>query len=385
MAALRSILRHTSKSPNFIPLPRTTSRLNHTQTNSKQARFPPVLIAAAVLGTATYYALSPSTPKTLNPDTFTPYTITSKHTISPTSVIFTISPHQHDPSPPYLSDSKWKYPLWSVEFKQPEVQIARHYTPLPVDAEDGSLSFYIRAVGGGEMSNYLNRLAVGRDVYLRGPHAGFDILQRLGAQKDVVFLAGGTGVVPGMQVARAVLERDTSSRVKILWAVRKREELQGRQAGWTFWRTPTEVTSELEDASAMGERLARMKAKYGERLVIKVAVDEERTRFTERDVRDALAEGGQATPGDGCRLHDQRLHTRVSEFEEPGVPCECAASAGPGKNLLMVSGPDGFIAHYVGDKTWRGGTLTQGGVGGVAGLLQKRNPALANDWLVLKL
>lgn len=408
VAPIRSILRR-SRPSKWLPTltPRqlnasshswTTKRFNHTTNTThthKQARaFPSILVALALVSTATYYIITPRRKTTLNADTFIPYTITSKQIISPTSVIFTISPHQHDPSLPYLlpNSNQWKYPLWSVEFKQPEVQIARHYTPLPPadgeDPQDGTLSFYIRAVGGGEMSNYLNRLGVGRDVYLRGPHPGFDILQRLGAQKNVVFLAGGTGVVPGMQVAKAVLENDDASTVKLLWAVRKREEVQlhtPAARSWWMAAKPTELTSDLVEPSPMGKQLAQMKAKYGERLSIQVAVDEERTRFTESDVRDALSTGGHATAGKGCRMHDQLLHVRASEFEEHDTACQCATADKTGKNLLMVSGPDGFISHYAGEKIWLGGTLTQGPVRGVAGLLQRKNPTLANDWLVLKL
>ncbi|KAG8424562.1 mitochondrial peripheral inner membrane protein [Metarhizium acridum] len=406
-APLRTILRPSCKwAPKYsssqpcASISRKPKRFLCTTHTHKEARaFPSIFIAISLMGVATYYVLTPTSHKTLNSDSFIPYTITSRQPISPTSVIFTISPHQHDPSLPYLlpNSKEWKYPLWSVEFKQPEVQIARHYTPLPPadgeNTQDGTLRFYIRAVGGGEMSNYLNRLGVGRDVFLRGPHTGFDVLKRLGEQKNVVFLAGGTGVVPGMQVAKAVLERDTTASVELLWAVRKREELQrccqsgSARPWWNFWSAaaPTELTAEVEEPSAMGKQLAQMKAKYGERLAVRVAVDEERTHFTERDIGDALASGGRTLPGPGCQLHDQRLHVRASEFEDAGTKCQCSPADKPGKNLLMVSGPDGFIAHYAGHKKWIGGTLTQGTVGGVAGVLQKKNPVLANDWLVLKL
>ncbi|KHO00352.1 FMI1 protein [Metarhizium album ARSEF 1941] len=384
----------------YASVPARSKRCHHTTHAHREARvLASTLIGIGLIGTASYYVLAPTSHKSLNRDTFIPYTITSRQPISPTSVVFTVSPHGSDPSLPYLlpNSKTSKYPLWSVEFKQPEVQIARHYTPLPPtdgeNTEDGSLSFYLRAVGGGEMSNYLNKLSVGQDVYLRGPHAGFDVLQRLGEQKNVVFLAGGTGVVPGMQVATAVLERGTASSVKLLWAVRRREELQrccGQSSATPWWKffsaaAPIELSAEVEQPSAMGKRLAQMKAKYGERLSIRVAVDEERVKFTEKDMEDALAAGGPTLSSPGCQLHDQRLHVQASEFEELSAECHCAAGNDSGKNLLMVSGPAGFVAHYAGDKAWLGGVLTQGAVGGVAGMLQRRNPTLANDWLVLKL
>ncbi|KAG5936254.1 hypothetical protein E4U60_002677 [Claviceps pazoutovae] len=390
-----------------------------SNTHHKQARvLPSVAIALAILGTASYFLAPSSRSSTLNESTFVPYTITACDAISPSSVLFTITPpHQHGASSlPYLApqaSTQWKHPLWSVEFKQPEVQIARYYTPLPPhhdeDPRDGKLRFYVRAVNGGEMSNYLRRLRVGNEVYLRGPHPGFDVLGRLGACKNVVFLAGGTGVVPGMQVARAVLENDDSAQMKLLWAVRKREEAQSvssagqqqqRQPWWKVWTTGiqsaavlTEMTTDLENPSAIAEELMRLKDRFGSRLQIRLAVDEENTQFTAKEIQSALRTCQEIrTPvamavGKGCLFHDQLLHVQASEFEDPGSACRCEVDLGgrPGKNLFMVSGPDGFVTHYAGQKRWLGGTLTQGSVGGVVGQLQTRDVSLASDWLVLKL
>lgn len=250
------------------------------------------------------------------------------------------------------------------------------------------------------MSKYLSRLGVGRDVYLRGPHTGFNVLERLGSRGRVVFLAGGTGLVPGMQVATAVLESSHDTSVSLLWAVRKREEIQSSngsapagQPWWKFWSSPqpTGFTSDVESPSPIARQLGQMKRKYGDRLDIRIAVDEERTQFTQKDIQRVLLTPSKmystTSISSGCQLHDQRLQEQASEFQDPiAVPCKCHAGNGlPGKNLFMVSGPDGFVAHYAGDKEWLRGTLTQGAVGGIAARLQSQNPELANDWLVLKL
>ncbi|PTB69555.1 hypothetical protein BBK36DRAFT_1156124 [Trichoderma citrinoviride] len=408
----------------------TQSSPRPARTSSKSRRIP-LLVTAAILGSTIYYLASPpSRPTLLNTETFVPYTITSREAISPTSFIFTISPHAPNPSLPYLvpSTSSWRYPLWSVEFKQPQVQIARHYTPLPPhddgqqqqqqqrqDPADGSLSFYVRAIGGGEMSTYLSRLGVGQDVWLRGPHVGFDVVARLGEMDNVVFLAGGTGVVPAMQVAKAVLDKSPEAHVTLLWAIRRREELQQQQAStvrkkqqpswWQFWAAtknsgePEELTAQLQHPSPIAKQLTALKEKHGQRLHIQVAIDEEQTHFRELDLQRAIISPGpplsssssssssprRSTSASGCRLHDSAMLELAPEFEAPAAADDCKCGRGAGKNLFLVSGPDGFVAHYAGPKRWLGGQQVQGPVGGVAARLQRRYPWLADDWLVLKL
>ncbi|KAH7212659.1 transmembrane amino acid transporter protein-domain-containing protein [Fusarium oxysporum] len=365
--------------------------------------FPSLIVVGIILVSGGYYLLTPpSRPNTLNEITFVPYGITAREAISPTSFVITAVPRTPNPSLPYLnpSDKHWRYPLWSVEFKQPEVQISRHYTPLPPlsteDPIDGSLRFYIRTVGDGEMSNYLGRRQVGEDVFLRGPHVGFELAERLGEHSRLVFLAGGTGVVPGIQAAKAVLEANEKSSVDLLWAVRKREEVQKsappRQSSWKFWqeKKPTTLGTEVESPSPVTKRLQDLKMAYGDRLRIQVVVDEEGTRFQDRDISNAIAAspGTVASFSAGCRFHDQAMHVHASEFalaEGPGCVCKPSEGTTPGKNLFIVSGPDGFIEYYAGPKIWLGGQQTQGPISGIAGYLQKQNPLLARDWLVLKM
>ncbi|WAO94062.1 FAD-binding FR-type domain-containing protein [Fusarium falciforme] len=358
-----------------------------------------------IIGGAGYYLATPhSKPDTLNDISFVPYAITHREAISPTSFVITIVPRKPNPSPPYLTSSdtssRWSHPLWSVEFKQPEVQISRHYTPLPPlaseDPADGALRFYIRAVGDGEMSNYLARRQVGQDVFLRGPHIGFELAERLGEHKRLVFLAGGTGVVPGMQAAKAVLEASPDASVDLLWAVRKREEIQNsaapKQSSWKFWqeKKPTTLGLQVENPSPVTRRLQDLKATYGDRLSIQVVVDEEGTKFQDKDIKNTIlaSPSTAVSPSSGCRFHDQMMHVHASEFALPDAPgCACTPPKGTpvGKNLFIVSGPDGFIEHYAGAKIWLGGQQTQGRVGGIAGQIQRQNPTIAQDWLVLKM
>ncbi|KAH0498037.1 hypothetical protein TgHK011_005316 [Trichoderma gracile] len=367
----------------------TTQSHSNNSRPPKRSRKTPLLITTAILGSTIYYLTSPpSKPSLLNSETFVPYTITSREAISPTSFIFTISP-THQTLPSRISSPR------------------RHHGGIPSDGQedpaDGSLSFYVRAIGGGEMSTYLSRLGVGQDVWLRGPHVGFDVAARLGEMNKIVFLAGGTGVVPAMQVAKAVLDKNPETHVNILWAVRKRDELQQlssspavrKPSWWHFWAVrdsePEELTTQLQHPSPIARQLTALQAKYGQRLHIQVAIDEEQTHFREPDLQKAISSGpssshfSRSISASGCRLHDAAMLELAPEFEAPAAADECKCARGAGKNLLMVSGPDGFIAHYAGPKRWLGGQQVQGPVGGVAARLQRRHPWLADDWLVLKL
>lgn len=369
-------------------------RATPIQYRKLQARaFPPVLFAAVAVGGISYYLLSSPEPSTiLNKERFVPYDLTSRTAISPTSFVFTASPRNPVNASTYLDGDKWRYSQWSVEFKQPEVQIARHYTPLPplsdAEAREGVLRFYVRTVPGGEMSSYLGRLGPGSEIWLRGPHAGFDVAGRLGVQgKKVVFLAGGTGIVPGLQVARAVLDSDESASVSLFWAVRKREELQGttKIEGLSWWTKPKllDVKEEIEKPSPIGRELQILKQAYGARLDIKVAIDEEKTAIDQQTVQAALTTSAIKDSAPDCRLHSQRMMQMAPELEEPGQDCACGPEGG--KNLLIVSGPEGFVSRWAGPKAWVQGIETQGAMGGILGQVMKSNAGLARDWLVLKL
>lgn len=431
--------------------------------DKKSRSFITIFTYVAVLGSsgsaAAYLLLycqpfGTSSPPSLNRHTFTPFVVTAREAVSPQSAILTVSLGSGAAASLHGQDvGSSKYPLWSVEFKQPEVQIARHYTPLPLlpppQQDDAvSLRFYIRAVHGGEMSKYLlTRLHVGSTVHLRGPHLGFALFPRLGSRKSVVFLAGGTGIVPGLQVASAILQNDAAAVVSLLWSVRQRNEVVAQLPPSsppphpqqiaaslaplaTWWETAAtrllllfsraavakrEITAQLENPTPIARELVRLKAQYGDRLTIKLAVDEEHTNFTKRDIQDALnrspSGAGAGALGSSlhnnnsditagseaaaCVLHDQLLHTRASDMAEDddagsdNASCRCALGENgslPGKNLFFVSGSDGFIAHYAGAKAWSGGKLTQGPVSGVAAQLQSRDGSpLSKDWLVLKL
>ena len=449
-----------------MPIRRISAgRTDHERAQSSEVVGPPIrrpargkkLFVGAILSLTVglLYAIipdnSPSRSKSspaLNDETFRKFTVVSNEQISPTSFILTVEPSLSSDARENAEVIRraWDHGLWSVEVKQPQLQIARHYTPLPPppsqqqqqppqDGHGATLRFLVRRYEGGEVSRYLSRLrgrgalgAGGDVVELRGPHLGFDVAARLGdAGRDVVFLAGGTGIAPALQMARRMLSVPGGEglSVQILWANRSaldcvgcpRLGTQGRRSWWP-WPTSNRNLNKDEGPGAPSpivQQLRDLEAVYkqqGKTLELKCVVDEEGSRVSAGDLTAAVsrpplpaastalsrARGtpGQATTSDQetCWLHSQRLLQDSTEDadaqEEKGTQvsgttkCKCNGDGARGKNLFMISGPDGFVSAYVGPKVWAAGAERQGPLGGLVGELRKRDPKSWTDWLILK-
>lgn len=322
----------------------------------KRARGPLLIIGASALGGAVYrsYSTSPSSSASLNPHDFTPYTLVSKQPVSSTSAIFTLRNENSTVEADSVKEV-WKRSIWSVQIKQPQLQIARAYTPLPPnlspkhDGKSQDLRLLIRQEEGGEVSTYLHRLPENATMEIRGPNTEVDLPRDI---IEVVFLAGGTGIAPAMQVAQA-LGRRTKSQMHILWANRKREECEGgvsderpsvAQERTGLWKSlfggseaapQTPLVDEQGDVKRglIVQELEKLKkrSEAGTRgLKVQYYVDEEKTFIQ---------------PDDVVR--------RIKKTNEEA-----------GSKLIIVSGPDGFIDYWAGKKVWAGGREVQGPLGG---------------------
>jgi len=143
-------------------------------------------------------------------------------------------------------------------------------------------------------------------------------------------------------------------------------------------------------------QLWEMKRRYGDRLRVRCFVDEEGSFITEKDVRAALqgperlasGNGEGVAAGAGCPYHSAKLLEGLSADPAPRAAesdsdrCGCGSR---GADLVVVSGPDGFVTALAGSKKWEGGEERQGPVGGVLGRIRSRYPSLLREWLVLKL
>lgn len=302
-----------------------------------------------------------------SPDGFIRYTLERKEPVSSTSTIFTLRPAISTHTLAGQCDNELA--IKSIQIKQPQLQIARNYTLLPSsqDQELGELKCLIRKEVNGEVSGYLHRLPIGADVDVRGPAADVVLPPDV---SSVIFLSGGTGIAPAMQVADALAGQ---SDVHILWANRRREDCAGgfsdtpHRSGWlsglvsmfglTMFGSSIGDQSRVKNTVVM--RLEDLKNKASEeqnlslashRMAVDYFVDEEDTFIRPQDVQKLVKATTQSSPRPG------------------GSP-----------NIILVSGPDGFINFWAGPKQWVGGREEQGPLGGT---LSKMD---LNGWLVVKL
>ena len=256
-------------------------------------------------------------------------------------------------------------------FKQPQLQIGRDYTPLPVTSTAGSedddvLRFFIRRDPFGEVSRYLHGLDLGSKVEMRGPKIERRIPPRT---HEILFIAGGTGIAPALQAGHTLLRRtdDTHKpRIHILWANRRREDCAGGlndntadfqvQRSWFsgLFKSQPAAQSAQQDAtegvapSRVVRELEALKSQYPGQVTVDYFVDEENTFIKKQDILNFTNS------------------TRLSN--------------GSSKNkMILVSGPEGFIGYMAGPKLWAQGMEVQGPLRGIISELD------LNDWATWKL
>ena len=297
-------------------------------------------------------------------------------------------------------EEAWRQGLWSVQVMQPDLQIARSYTPVApppplakttkeVDGAGGRgtsgeeremppemVRLFVREEVKGEVSGFLHRIPLGTVVHLKGPRMELEIPEDVG---EVLFLAGGTGITPALQLAYCLfkargLEKEKLPRMRILWANRKREDsrtgleeesvmaLRG-----TLWE---KASAAVTGHSAM---IGRPKGDTASRKPVKQTrlVDEIDNVVAHSDGRVSV---DYYVDEEGSHITEELLRSHLSS--KSSNPTMSGAAEGR-KRLLLVSGPEGFIAHYAGPKEWEGGQERPGPLGG---LLKKINPKGWDIW-----
>ncbi|RKF65238.1 Cytochrome c mitochondrial import factor CYC2 [Golovinomyces cichoracearum] len=288
----------------------------------------------------------------LNPTKFTPFEIVKRDTISSTSFLLTLQTYlkNHPSLDPDPYKEWWEKGIWSVEAKQPEMQIARSYTPLPPLSGESleNIQLLVRKEYRGEMTSYLNRLYTGSPLQLRGPRQEFEIPKEV---SQVLFFAGGTGIAPALQVVHHLLERrivnGNSPSIHIVWANRRKEDCQG--GGRDVVIGKNSLASPGENYNPIVKYLQEMQRLHPDQLKVQYYIDEENIILTPNTVVQLVTSLNKKLP-----------------YPE-------------GSRLILVSGPEGFIEFIAGPRELENGKLGQGKLGGVLGNINLK------EWNIWKL
>lgn len=341
-----------------------------------------VFSIVALLGYKVYtWQTNPARSLVLNPRFFTPFILKSREKVSSTSAILNLLSLPKGQNTANVSEA-WKTGVWSVQVMQPELQIARSYTPLPPieDTEPEQVRLFVRQEPQGEVSTFLHKINRGTIVHLRGPRVEYEIPDDV---DEILFLAGGTGIAPALQVAHTLFNHrtkptDQGPELRVLWANRRREDSINGLDHFSSQRAPAgfvpkvrkladewqgEPPSQLKEAneesaapsqpsqSRLVEEVESLKARYGGKVIVDYFVDDEGSYISESLLRTYLSGIDQTANQDGT--------TR--------------------RKVILVSGPEGFVNAFAGPKTWKDGREIQGSLGG---LLKKIDP---QEWEIWKL
>ena len=182
-------------------------------------------------------------------------------------------------------------------------------------------------------------------ISVRGPFSELDISHH--SVSEIIFLAGGTGIAPALQVAYHISGHENKPRMSILWANRRREECIGAGDGPQYkWWTLSPFFGFARHVPSKPGEVVKMLQGFETHNGVKTRyfVDEDGSFITPRDVERLL---------------------RPTQVE--------------GEKLVLVSGPEGFVEYWAGRKEWVGGREVQGVLDGQ---LAKMN---LKGWKVIKL
>jgi NAD(P)H-flavin reductase/hemoglobin-like flavoprotein len=142
----------------------------------------------------------------------------------------------------------------------------RYYSPANAPRPDSTLTFHVRAVPGGWVSNALVRRAAVGDVVRLGPPLGDMTLDPQNG-RDVLCVAGGTGLAPIRAMVEQAVQSGWERRMSLLIGARTADELYGlddmmRMAQRNHWLSVRAAVSHEDIPGATGS-LPQVLAKYG--------------------------------------------------------------------------------------------------------------------------
>lgn len=96
-------------------------------------------------------------------------------------------------------------------------EVIKSYTPTTLDCDLGNFQLVIKMYPQGRMSHHFREMKVGDYMSVKGPKGRFKY--QVGQVRAFGMLAGGSGITPMFQVARAILENpNDKTKVHLIYA-----------------------------------------------------------------------------------------------------------------------------------------------------------------------
>ncbi|KTW26692.1 hypothetical protein T552_02699 [Pneumocystis carinii B80] len=245
----------------------------------------------------------------LNRDFYSFCTIRDIRQISPSTNIYELEFDR--PSKQYQN-----CPIQNVLLKNSDIQIQRYYTPIYISPT--KVVLLVKFYEDGEVSRWIHRKRVGDRIELRGPFLEWQWNDN--KWKNVLFIAGGTGITPAYQLLSYIFQDGIQFMPKfhLIYANRNPDEI------------------------LLKKELDSLQEKYSENLKI--------TYFVDSSLDNKIL--------DNYLIRSINLHDIIQAF--PSSSCTDSDT------IVLVCGTDGFVSYIAGPKD-----TVYGEQGNLGGLLKK--------------
>lgn len=188
-----------------------------------------VAVAVVAIGVGAIYLLSSKKSKAcLNPDQFREFKLVKKAQLSHNVAKFTFSL----PTPTSVLGLPIGQHISCRGKDGQGDEVIKPYTPTTLDSDVGHFELVIKMYPQGRMSHHFREMRVGDYLAVKGPKGRFKY--QPGEVRAFGMLAGGSGITPMFQVARAILENpNDKTKVHLIYAnvtfedILLKEELDG--------------------------------------------------------------------------------------------------------------------------------------------------------------
>ncbi|MBB44337.1 MAG: hypothetical protein CMM44_11345 [Rhodospirillaceae bacterium] len=140
--------------------------------------------------------------------------------VSSNVVKLVISLDENEKSPPVFMPGQY------VNISVPGSDETRSYSFANAPSSNGTLSFYIKLLDKGVMSDYLRERATeGDPIYITGPYGRFYLRE---PERPILMIAGGTGLAPMFSMLSQMVDLGmVQQSVHLLYGVNKTSEIFG--------------------------------------------------------------------------------------------------------------------------------------------------------------